>query len=75
MKLLIIFTALLCGCSSNYKMEGVVEAFPDSEVVYTPTQSQDFVVRKPDGSIWYVRCDNPFTKGITSKAMIMRGRK
>jgi hypothetical protein len=73
--ILLMCCFLIVGCSSTYRMETVNEAFPDSEVSFTPTHSNDFLVRKPDGSIWYVRCDNPFRPTITSKAMIFSKTK
>lgn len=68
--LTVCFIGLLSACSQNYRMENVNEAFPDSEVAFTPRHDTDFLVRKPDGSIWYVRCDNPVSGKITSKSMI-----
>jgi hypothetical protein len=70
--LILIFTLfLITSCSDNYKMENVTEEFPNSEIVYTPNRSNDFIVRKPDGSVWYVRCDNPFSGKVTSRSQIL----
>jgi hypothetical protein len=66
---------LMAGCSSNFRMENVNAAFPDSEVAFVPGQQQDFLVRTPNGNIWYVRCDNPFKGEITSKSMVFAGVK
>lgn len=76
--LLMIFAlglAGLTGCSSNYRAEAVNKAYPNSEVVFTPTQHQDFIVRDPDGTVWYVRCDNPFSNTITSKSKLFMPQK
>ena len=73
--LLWVLILTLVGCSTTYRMEGVQAEFPDSEISFVPTHDHDFLVRKPDGSVWYVRCDNPVTNGVTSKAMIFKGNK
>ena len=76
-KIVLFLIALLVvtGCSNNYKMEKVTEAFPNAEIVFTPNQTQDFIVREQDGSVWYVRCDNPFTGNVTSKSKILPANK
>lgn len=71
----VIILVCLFGCSSNHRMECVNEEFPNCEVAYTPSNSSDFLVRKQDGSVWYVRCDNPFSGKITSKSMILPPNK
>ncbi len=70
-----VLLVLLTGCSDNYRMEKVTETFPDSEVAFTPTKASDFIVRKPDGSIWYVRCDNPVSGNVTSKSQLFGPKK
>ena len=30
--------------------------FPDSEIVNVPDDPYKFIIRKPDGSIWYAFC-------------------
>jgi hypothetical protein len=73
MKRLILFTfltILLTGCSQTYRAEGVNDAFPNSEVAFVPTHSSDFIVRDPNGTVWYVRCDHPFRNTVTSKAKL-----
>jgi hypothetical protein len=75
MKTVIILLLLILGmlgCSTTYKAEGVNDAFPNSDIVFVPSHSNDFIVRDSNGAIWYVRCDNPFTKGITSKVIIFK---
>lgn len=74
-KSLLVLSLLLCtllfGCSDNYRAQGVNEVFPGCEVSRVPSTGNDFVVRKPDGSVWYVCCDNPFTNSVTSSSMVL----
>ena len=68
---LFLCSLLIGGCSTNYRLEGVQKEFPNCEVIFTPNHNQgEFLVRKPDGSVWYIKCDNPFTNTTTSRSMI-----
>ena len=52
-------TFLLSGCdqgSDVYRLNAIRKRFPDSEIVNVPGDPYKFIIRKPDGSIWYAYC-------------------
>lgn len=50
-------SALLCGCSQARARASVMMKFPDGDVASVPDSSYEFIIRQPDGSVWYAYCD------------------
>lgn len=54
-----LFCFFFSGCTDGFDRfkcyEAVVKAFPGSEVHSSPRSSYTFIVRKPDGSVWFVK--------------------
>ncbi len=45
------------GCSNDvYQVNALRVKFPESEIVKIPNKSDEFIIRKTDGSIWYAYC-------------------
>ena len=43
----------LSGCSDARGRASVMMKFPDCEVAMVPDRSGEWIIRKPDGSVWY----------------------
>ena len=61
-KLSILITSIcsaiiFSGCSNDvYQVNALRAKFPESEIVKIPNKSDEFIIRKTDGSIWYAYC-------------------
>jgi len=49
----ILAIVLLAGCSDARGLQNVRKKYPDSEIVVIPDNNYNFIIRKPDCSVWY----------------------
>lgn len=85
MRKLLFITAimlLLAGCSANYASSPfycrreVEKAFPNSEVSVVPYRDTVFyyLVREPNGAVWYVETMSENGPEITKKELIFKAK-
>lgn len=71
----VLICLALCGCTQNQKRATVTAKYPNDEVQVLQGVTDEFVVRKKDGSVWLVFCGNPISKSITSEAQLFPPNK
>ena len=85
MKRFLLVTAvalLLVGCnntanSAYHCRRSVEETFPGSEISISPDSdsSYRFLVREPNGTVWYVETMSSAGPQVTKKELIFKGSK
>ena len=53
----VVLLISLTGCDSMVGLSNIQLEMPGSEIVAIPQHSYEFIVRKSDGSVWYVISD------------------
>jgi len=59
----------LASCTTNQRRASITGKFPDAEVLALPNHPDEFLVRKPDGSVWLVFYGNPLSSEPTSESI------
>ena len=60
--------------SPNGFMARVATAYPDADIYQDPANMTQFIIRRPDGSVWSIHCSFSFNNvQITSAARLFRG--
>ena len=73
-KLFILLLALLCSCSENGARRNIQRYYPGSAVEKIPDSEYDWLILKPNGTLWYLHEDGSSIVGTTNAVQLFVGR-
>jgi hypothetical protein len=73
-KLFLLLLALLCSCSEQGARKNIQRNYPGSAVEKIPDSEYNWLILKPNGTVWYLHEDGGNYFGNTNAVQLFVGR-